>query len=96
MQLTKKFSGCSEESEQPCSHDSVISVDTCSLVLQGCLCAPFLSLKRFMTRKLSCLSKSSNIPGRLIPFPNRGRLVVAAGKEFTERSPKKMVKQLKI
>lgn len=62
----------------------------------GHLCAPLLSLKRFMTRKLLGMSKSSNIPGRLIQFPNRGRLVVAAGKEFTECSPNKMGKQLKI
>lgn len=45
VQLTTKFSGCSKESEQPCADDSVTSVDACSLVLQGHLCAPLLSLE---------------------------------------------------
>ena len=44
------------------------------------------------------MPKSSNIPGRLIWFPNRGtvRLVVAAGKKVKERGPNKMGKQLKM
>lgn len=57
---------------------------------------PLLFLKIFITRKPPCMSKSSNIPGRLLQFPKRGRLVVAAGKEFTVSNPNKMGKQLKI
>lgn len=44
------------------------------------------------------MPKSSNIPGRLLWFPNRGmvRLVVALDKEVKEHGPNKMEKQLKI
>lgn len=70
------------------------SVDVCSSVLQSFVCAPLLSVKRFLTRQLACMPKSSNIPGRLIWFLNRGmvRLVVAAGKEVKECGSNKMGK----
>lgn len=44
------------------------------------------------------MPESSNIPGRLIWFPNRRtvRLVVGAGKEVNERGPNKMGNQIKI
>lgn len=47
---------------------------------------PVISARRFLTRQLPCMPKSSNIPGRLIWFPGRGmvRLVVAAGEEVKE------------
>lgn len=98
-QLTTKFSCCLKESDQPCSRASVISVDACYSVLQTLLCcAPLLSVKRFLSRQLQCMPKSSNIPGRLLWFPNRGmvRLVVALDKEVKEHGPNKMEKQLKI
>jgi len=43
------------------------------------------------------MPKSSNIPGGLIWFPNRGtiKLIVATGKEVKECGPNKMEKQLK-
>lgn len=50
------------------------------------------------TRPFSYMPESSNIPGRLIRFPNRRtvRLVVGAGKEVNERGPNKMGNQIKI
>lgn len=72
-------------------------MDAYSSVLQSLLCAPLLSVKRFLTRQLTCIPKSSSIPGRLIWFPSRGtvRLVVAAGKEVKECGPNKMGKTIK-